>query len=48
MFTPEQALEAIRARIQGEFDNEQLLKIEQLGTLENDILYIIESVKPGQ
>lgn len=43
MFTPIEALEAIKARINGEWDNAQLIKIECLGKLENDILYIIES-----
>ena len=43
MYTPAQALEAIRARISGEWDNEQLLKLGALhtNTLE-DISRIVE------
>lgn len=40
------ALEAIRARIQGEWDNPALVAFGPLGKTDNDILDIIESVEP--
>jgi hypothetical protein len=43
LLTESQALRAIHARIQGDFDNEDLLRIGLLMTdADADILYIIE------
>ena len=43
MFTPSEAIEAMKARINGEWDNPQLLKVGDLRTDSfEDIKYIIE------
>lgn len=41
MYTPEQALEAINARINGEWDNEQLIK---LGPLMPEVIEDIKEI----
>lgn len=41
MFTPQQAIEAIKARISGEWDNDQLIK---LGPLNTDTLEDIKEI----
>lgn len=51
MFTPSEAIEAMKARINGEWDNPQLLKVGDLRTDSfEDIKYIIEltdQIKPN-
>lgn len=44
MYTPKQAIEAINARINGEWDNEQLIKLGTLNTdTLKDIKYILQN-----
>ena len=43
--TPEEKLEAIKARINGEWDNKQLKQVEELTPdIKEDILYIIQKL----
>lgn len=45
MVAAQEALEAIEARLRGEFDNPALMKFGPLGKTEDDCLAIIASVK---